>query len=621
MSTTFAPAVGELDKLVALASDPETPLRELKRLAALGPELRRAIAGNPNANDALLVQCGSEFPHVFAANPVLKLWALVRPDWYKRCGEGLALALIRQLGPACPEKLEEILPLSFRLQLARRIKAESLTVLWADPSAEVRSEAAFQGYLRSHARNLDEENALRWANDTCPIVLRRVAAWPGRSEDFYRAVVTRCDADAATALAKNVETAVLPALRSLLGHADPAMRKIAVACERLSEWELKEALSDESPKVRVALAKRVVRAWETFKSLAADPDGSVRAAVAASHTVPTAWLERFVRDEHEPVRLAALNNRKATVAVMIEGYRRSLGRPAKEIFRTHCPAPLGFVEWLWKEGEDRALAMVIEMGLGEDAWIERVAAHPNRLVRMATVRRLKRCHKVALSEHLVRTAKLLACDSQPQVRRSMVGDPRLEGEDCDRLAADPDEGVRRAVARKLFARTSALIALGADPSPNVRLAVAKAACSRFGKLMGNRRLTPRDAVEFGQIVENWALRCSLDEAVVFLELHRRVPFAALGALAERFGGEPGSLQDLIVRGNFPADFCASLGSMKVSKAAVSAAARSANVFLQAAAARHFRCTPRLWLKLAQHPHPLVRLQALRNPARASQVDV
>lgn len=277
---------------------------------------------------------------------------------------------------------------------------------------------------------------------------------------------------AALALRELGDPASRPVLVRALGDGTAPVRRLAVeALARLpaepeSLAACRRALADQDASVRVAAVRALAgadpAAQESLRPLAADPAGSVRAALASvACALDTETAARMLDDADADVRVAAL----AALA--------------------GCPGAV-------------AAPALLER-LRDASWHVRRAA----------------CDAAAAAGGEEAEAALLAAlvDSRLEVRgRAFVALERLCGERLDEVLecalSDAGDVLRRSLVELLGRRSrgSAVLSYVGDPSSDVRIAVARA-------LAGDRSPVGREALEFLRGDEVAAVRNAAEVAL------------------------------------------------------------------------------------------------------------
>jgi hypothetical protein len=601
-------------EMVQQAADPATPDRTLDQLARKrSPAIWAAIAGNPNASEATLARCGARHPEAFLANPILGVWRLLRPTWYETADRRFCLALIETLARRGRASLDEIFPASFRRRFYDKLDSASLIPLCVEPDNELRMLVASQ---LAGARFLPirwEEAICQWATDPVREIRSIVASWRCECPMIFISLARDPSPLTAGVVARNPSSAACNAFTFLMLHPSIEVRRAAVERGDFPERMVDPFIEDKAVAVRQAFACRIRYRPHLLARLAEDSAIEVRAAVAANRASSQAVLTRLADDASQQVQLAVLRNPAAAPDLLIK-ICQGLGDELEQMVLKHRPrlwAP--FAEWLADRVSLSTLAALVSDIAAPSGDLEGLLASSDCRVRLALAYRFRRSRFNHVTKRNVSLISALACDPDSAVREAVASDERLSPDQLTVLADDSAPSVRGTVAQLGRCPGKALIKLAADPEPDVRLAAANTAVQLLSYRVARYCLREIEADVYGDAVLNWAQLAPVSEALAMLAKPNVFPFAGLGCLAERALSEPELLVRLARIQRFPHDFSVSLSFRQVCRKSVSKAAVSDNVYLQAAAARHRFCPKSAMRQLASHPHPLVRLQLLRNP--------
>ncbi len=503
------------------ARHPATPPERLRALASQpSPEIRRAVAGNPNTPEDVLLRLAVHFPEEVLGNPLLGLLLLVNPNWL---AEIPGYARIRLLGS--PQAPSQFLRWAARegdqsavLGMLRNpaVPAEVVAQL-TDHALPAVAEAA-RLHVALEASPL--ERALWWCDADMDYLELRQMVLLGMAPDWIAPrLAMEPDAGLRLALLKQ-ENLPREVLETFIFDEDEAVRRAArlhprtpaetaklldrleaqlpveAPFETLAQGHywlrqlvaqhpqtpphlLERLLTDDDWRVRGAAARNPALPAHWLEQLAQDGDREVRQWVAANPRTPSAVLERLAGDEYEEVRRAAAENPSAPRRVL-ELFERAQAQDGaltpEELGRM---ARLG--EWARRlaAAHPNTASETLERYHNDPSWHTRLAVArnpktpPATLAAMAAdtdpdVRQAVAVHANTPPEVL----EALAGDEQPDVRAQVAQNPHIPQNLLLRLAQDDHWRVRQAVATHLATPAEVLVQLAQDPDQDVRQAVA-----------------------------------------------------------------------------------------------------------------------------------------------------
>lgn len=521
--------------LLEEAQNPQTAPQRLRALASeRSPEVRRAVARNPNTPEDVLLRLAVHFPEEVLANPLIDLLLLVNPNWL---AEIPGYARNRLLGH--PQA-----PLHFLRWAARDGDPVALLALLQNPSVPpelvepltnhglpaVAEAARLHGALESSPL----ERALWWSEADMDYLELRQMVLLGLAPAWIAPRIAH-ESDAGLRLAL-LEQAHLPkeVLTAFLFDEDEAVRRAArqhpstppEAAELLDRLEaqlpveapfealaqgtipfgtggspytqshywmrqllaqhpqtpphlLERFLTDDDGRVRGALARNPAIPAYWLLQLAQDGDREVRQWVAAHPHTPPSILEQLACDEYEEVRKAAAQNPSAPRRVL-ELFERAQAQDAaltaEELERM---TRLG--EWARRlaAAHPNTAWETLERCKGDPDWHTRLAVARNPKTPPATLAAMAGDsdpdvrQAVAVHRHTpLESLEGLACDEQPDVRTQVAQNPHTPPSLLQLLAQDDHWRVRQAVAANLSTPPQVLEQLAQDPDRDVRQAVA-----------------------------------------------------------------------------------------------------------------------------------------------------
>jgi hypothetical protein len=506
---------------LAEAQNPETAPERLRSLASQPEiEVRRAVAGNPNTPEDVLLRLAVHFPEAVLGNPVLDLLLLVNANWL---AEIPGYARHRLLG--CP-----LAPSHFLRWAVREGDYSAALSLLQNPAAP----AALVEPLTQHPWPAVEEAArLHVALETSP--LERALWWCEVDMDYLElhqlVLLGMAPAWILPRMARELDTSLrltliqqenLPkeVLEAFLFDGEEEVRKAArqhpttpretillldrleaqlaveIPFETLAQghyWVrqlvaqhpqtpphlLQRFLTDDDWRVRGAAARNPALPAHWLEQLAQDGDHLVRQWVAANPNTPGSSLERLVGDEYEEVCQAAAENPSTPrwVLELLEraraqdgaltpeelGRLAQAGQAARRLAAVHPNTDSEILERCHDDPDWHTRMAVAYNPKTPPAILAAMAADTDPEVRQAVA-----VHPSTPLESL----EVLAGDEQPDVRVQMAQNLRTPQNLLLQLAHDDHWRVRQAVAANLATPVLVLEQLAHDPDRDVRQAVA-----------------------------------------------------------------------------------------------------------------------------------------------------
>jgi len=503
------------------AQNPQTAPERLRALASQpSPEVRRAVAGNPNTPEDVLLRLAVHFPEEVLGNPVLDLLMLVNPNWLAeipgyarnrllghpkaqphflrwaaRDGDYNALLSLLQ-NPAAPTELVEkltdyVLPAvaeAARLHVALEASPLERALWWSDvdmdypelrqmvllgmapewiapriarePDTSLRLALVGQEYLPKEVLEaflFDEEEEVRRA-------ARQHGSTPPETAELLDRLQARLPVEA-------------PFETLAQGHY--WMRQLVAQHPQTPPHLLERFLTDDDWRVRGAAARNPALPTHWLEQLAQDGDREVRQWVAINPHTPSLVLERLVCDEYKEVRQAVAENPSAPRRVL-ELFERAQAQDgaltSEELERM---ARLG--EWARRlaAAHPNTASETLERCHDDPNWQTRLAVARNPKTPSATLAAMAADTdpdvRQAVAVHLhtpLASLEVLSGDEQPDVRVQIAQNPRTPRSLLLRLAQDDHWKVRQAVAVNLSTPAEVLGQLAHDPDRDVRQAVA-----------------------------------------------------------------------------------------------------------------------------------------------------
>jgi hypothetical protein len=484
--------------LLEEARNPQTAPERLRVLASqASPEVRRAVAGNPNTPEEVLLRLAVHFPEEVAGNPVLELLLLVNPNWL---AEIPGYARGRLLGH--PQA-----PLHFLRWAVRDGDPQALLCLLQNPAAP--SELVEK--LADHALPAVAEAArLHVALETYP--LKQALWWSEVDMDYLElrqmVLLGMAPAWIAPRIAREPDTRLrlalleqehLPkeVLEAFLFDEEEEVRRAARQhpCAPPETVELLERLeaglpveapfellaqgtfpfgtgyglytqgtfpfgtggslyTQSHPWMRQLLAQHPQTPRHLLECFLTDDDWRVRGALARNPALPAHWLEQLAQDGDREVRQWVAANPQT---------------PCSILERLACDE----YEEVRQAAADNPSAPKRVLALFERAQAQDVALTAEELERMARLgewaRRLAAAHPNAAQETLER------CKGDPDwhTRLAVARNPKTPPAALAAMAGDADLEVRQAVAVHLHTPLESLEGLARDEQPDVRAQVAQ----------------------------------------------------------------------------------------------------------------------------------------------------
>ncbi|MEH2126055.1 hypothetical protein [Nostoc sp.] len=301
------------DNDFALASAVDTSVVVLEELSLHPqPEVREAVARNPNTPTEVLLKLGKEFPDAITANPIFNLLLLENPESHF---VRLSLARSTTTSESAIAQLSKIEDEEILCAVARNPKTplELLEQL-------VESPPAF--YDRDNDGQYKVDNRLFIA----------IARNPNTSESLLLKLAESGISNIEMAIAENPKTP-LSLLNKFANWRDFSMHK-TIARNPQAPSAILEKLAGENEKEIRDLVKNHPNVSETaiaiinfiegkpgtsidlLEQLASDRRASVRRLVAAHPSTPAKVLEKLAQDTDEYVPFKAVNNPNATSTVL-----------------------------------------------------------------------------------------------------------------------------------------------------------------------------------------------------------------------------------------------------------------------------------------------------------------
>jgi 3-methyladenine DNA glycosylase AlkC len=313
----------------------------------------------------------------------------------------------------------------------RSIPSPALEVLSKDSDAEVRRAVA--GNPRTAAQVLhklagDSEDTVRW----------EISGNPSAPPDVLEV------------LSKESEWSVRLTIARNPGTPRKLRDQLLDALSKETEWSKRSVLADGQDDTKI------------LETLARDPEGSVRRAVAENPITPLLSLEALAKDPEDSVRQAVAGNPSASARVLnVVAMHSDWG------FRCHLVEGPGtraeVLKALAKDSEKLVRRRVAENPSVPAKVFEALAKDSEELVRVAVAKN---------PSTPVKVLEALAQDSEGWVRVAVANNPSTPVKVLEGLAQDSEGSVRRAVAENPSTPMLILEALALDSHELVRSAVA-----------------------------------------------------------------------------------------------------------------------------------------------------
>ncbi|MEH1943241.1 MAG: hypothetical protein V7L01_23890 [Nostoc sp.] len=301
------------DKDFALASAVDTSVVVLEELSLHPqPEIREAVAKNPNTPTKVLLKLGKEFPDAITANPIFNLLLLENPE-----SHFIRLSLARstttsESAIAQLSKIEdkEILCAvagnpKTPLHILERLVVEGPPLFCDHENAD---ESDFDGLFTAIAQNpnTSESLLLQIAEDGSRNIKITIAENPKTPLSLLNKFADWRDFSMHQAIARNPQ-APSAILEKLLGENTKEIRDLVKIHPNVSETAIAIInFIEGKPGTSIELLER----------LASDRRASIRRLVAAHPSTPAKVLEKLAQDTDEDVPFKAANHPNATSTVL-----------------------------------------------------------------------------------------------------------------------------------------------------------------------------------------------------------------------------------------------------------------------------------------------------------------
>ncbi|MEH2059718.1 MAG: hypothetical protein V7K97_26895 [Nostoc sp.] len=300
------------DNDFALASAVDTSVVVLEELSLHPqPEVREAVARNPNTPIEVLLKLGKEFPDAITANPIFNLLLLENPD-----SHFVRLSLARSTTTS-------------ESAIARLSKIEDEEILCAVARNPKTPLHILEQLLENPPTFYDDENADEFDFDELFIA---IVQNPNTSESLLLQLAERGSSNVKMAIAQNPK-APLSLLNQFADWRNFRMHK-AIARNPQAPSAILEKLAGENEKEIRDLVKNHPNVSETaiaiinfiegkpgtsidlLELLASDRRASVRPLVATHPSTPAKVLEKLAQDTDPNVPPQAANNPNANSTVL-----------------------------------------------------------------------------------------------------------------------------------------------------------------------------------------------------------------------------------------------------------------------------------------------------------------
>lgn len=300
------------DNDFALALADNTSVAVLEELSLHPqPEVREAVARNPNTPTKVLLKLGKEFPDAITANPILNLLLLENPE-----SHFVRLSLARSTTTS-----EDT--------IARLSKIEDEEILCAVARNPKTPLHILEQLVESPPRFCDDENADEHDFDR---LFTAIVQNPNTSESLFLQLAEHGSSDVRMVIAQNPK-APLSLLNQFADWRNFSMHK-TIARNPQAPIAILEKLAGEYEKEIRDLVKNHPNVSETaiaiinfiegkpgtsidlLERLASDRRASVRLLVAADPSTPAKVLEKLAQDTDENVPFKAASNPNATSTVL-----------------------------------------------------------------------------------------------------------------------------------------------------------------------------------------------------------------------------------------------------------------------------------------------------------------
>ncbi|BAY09262.1 hypothetical protein [Calothrix sp. NIES-2098] len=327
------------NKDLAIASADDTSTEVLEELSSHPqPEVREAVARNPNTPTETLLKLGKEFPDAITANPIFNLLLLENPE-----SHFVRLSLARST------KTSEQM-------LARLSQIEDEKILCAVAGNPKTPLHILEQLVESPPPFRDDDDDY-YDEDEFDYnhLFITIAQNPNTSESLLLKLAKKGRSDVEIAIAQNPK-APLSLLDKFADWRNSSMHQ-ALARNPNTPSAILEKLAGENPKEIREMVKKHPNVSETaiaiinfmegkpgtsidlLERLASDQRASVRLLVAAHPSTPAKVLEKLAQDTDEDVPFKAANHPNATSTV-IEFFADFLVKQRQRV----SPANLGKIE-------------------------------------------------------------------------------------------------------------------------------------------------------------------------------------------------------------------------------------------------------------------------------------
>jgi hypothetical protein len=505
------------------AGDPATAPQVLTALARLAdPAVDECLVLNPNTPPTILKKLFLKNPLGILMNPMLSYQSFTECKSLRDLlSPSLKLALYVALRRASRDiELERILPVSERVQWLKSdgdlclLQADQMTALWECLAADTSEEVRFELVQRVAADGLGY-----FVHDASIRVRARLAS------------VTRSDCRVRQWRPANDQPMLkLPTKEKLAADPEEVVRCALASNPELGSIGLEILGGDPSLNVRLALAAALHDgAPHSIWRHLADSSPEVAKAVAANRACPETVLLELCEHFSAEVRAAAwpLVDFRSTeiqqsaipvVGRMIQDPQREAevlllaGNPrlSEPLFERLCgatpqvtqrlastggksyqqlsrlvdhpdektavlalehihPCTLPLATRLWNtEKKAFRVALAGLPGLGPSSLRKRMATDPDRDVRLATVQYLQSRVQSHVAPVIHETLRLLAADSEVEIRAAVATDHRLDDETIACLSKDRAWQVRYAILKFHSRKVDSDLGILSEPDVNAR---------------------------------------------------------------------------------------------------------------------------------------------------------
>ncbi|MEH2090230.1 hypothetical protein [Nostoc sp.] len=299
------------DNDLALASAVDTSVVVLEELSLHPqPEVREAVARNPNTPTEVLLKLGKEFPDAITANPIFNLLLLENPESHF---VRLSLARSTTTSESAIAQLSKIENEEILCAVARNPKTplhilEQLVSPPLYPDPEYATECDFDRLFIAIAQNpnTSESLLLQLAERGSSYVEMAIAQNPKTPLSLLNKFADWENFSMHEAIARNPQ-APSAMLEKLAGENEKEVRDLVKNNPNVSETAIAIInFIEGKPGTSIDLLER----------LASDRRASVRRLVAAHPSTPAKVLEKLAQDTDEDVPFKAANNPNATSTVL-----------------------------------------------------------------------------------------------------------------------------------------------------------------------------------------------------------------------------------------------------------------------------------------------------------------